>query len=116
MKGQKGSGGRGFCSHPAPKKQTSSPLGGGGAPIVGPVADENKAHCGTRMARTLKTRHDQNNQPQTAAPGRADEPIKFPAMTRGNERTNHRHTSGVTSFRCPVGDGERHDARCGHSD
>ena len=115
MKGQKGGGGRGFCSHPALKKQTSSPLGGGGAPIVGPVADENKAHSGTRMARTLKTRHDQNNQPKTAAPGRADEPIKFPATARGDERTNHRHTPGAISFSYPVGDGERHDVRCGHS-
>ncbi len=58
--------------------------------MVGPVADENKAHSGTRRARTLKTRHDQNNQPKTSAPGRADEPIKFPATARGDERTNHR--------------------------
>ena len=36
-------------------------------------------------------------------------------VLRGDERTNHRHTPGAISFRCPVGDGERHDARCGHS-
>jgi hypothetical protein len=37
-------------------------------------------------------------------------------VTRGDERMNHRHTTGAISFSCPVGDGERHDARCGHSD
>ena len=42
-----------------------------------------------------------------------DQPTRDTA--RGDERTNHRHTSGAISFRCPVGDGERHDARCGHS-
>jgi hypothetical protein len=42
-----------------------------------------------------------------------DQPTRDTA--RGDERTNHRHTPGAISFSCPVGDGERHDARCGHS-
>ena len=35
-------------------------------------------------------------------------------VARGNEPTNHRHTTGALSFSCPVGDGERHDVRSGH--
>ena len=35
-------------------------------------------------------------------------------VTRGNEPTNHRHTTSAISFSCPVGDDERHDVRSGH--
>jgi hypothetical protein len=36
-------------------------------------------------------------------------------VARGEERTNHRQTTGAISFSCPVGDDERHDVRSGHS-
>ena len=34
---------------------------------------------------------------------------------RGNEPASHRHTTGANTISCPVGDDERPDVRCGHS-
>jgi hypothetical protein len=54
---------------PSPKETNFSPLGGGGAAMPGPVADENQANGGIRMAAPFqKTRHDQNNQTKPLPP------------------------------------------------
>jgi hypothetical protein len=41
---------------------------------------------------------------------------KTVGVARGDARTNRRHTHSAILFSCPVGDDERHDVRCGHSD
>ena len=85
---QKGDGGRDFCNRQAPSNNLLPGLAVVAWPSFGLVADANQAHRGDTDARALtKTRHDQNNQPKTSAPGRADELISFWAggdFRRGN--------------------------------
>jgi hypothetical protein len=59
----------GVLQPPSPEEANWFPLGGGGAAMPGPVADENQANGGIRMAAPFqKTRHDQNNQTKPLPP------------------------------------------------